>query len=132
MRNVFMNVLVVVALAGCSKVGLPESAPRYQTQAPESCPKIAELAAWTDHMPGMNDNPKTHVTLTLDEYLPYGLSRVFGGPADEIVLALDKTPGNPRRSFQYSEQIPRDKTDRVLIICAGRVLGRVEPVEAVY
>ena len=132
MKNQLILIGLALMLAGCVQVSFPKKGPRYQTQAPEACPKIAELEAWTDHMPGMNDNPKTHVHLTLEEYLPFGLSRVFGGPPGDIVLALDTAPGKPRRSFQYAERVTSGKTDRVLITCAGRVIARVEPVGAVY
>jgi hypothetical protein len=137
-RPAFISALAIAALAACA-APVPKSSPVAQAGsilALRHCPeRIAEAAAWVNHMPGTGRAPRELVIGARMENAK-ALALLFkaaDSTKDMLVLEIraSETAPVPGR-LAYREPVPDPLYSKILFRCRGGEVFTIAKIEMVY
>lgn len=130
MKQTFVPLLAMAALAGCAAFPLPGFAGGTGASA---CPQILRADAWRNRMPGPDkrDSPLI-VSLQVDSKAPWTLQAEPGG--DPAVLTLALRPDGPgvAGNAAYREGERKPARQQVRITCEGTPVHTIDEITDAY
>lgn len=136
----FSLAAIALAAAACTTAPPSDAPPPPKTTgqalAQMACPhRIAEAAAWVNHMPGTGRAPRElHVDIRLVEATDTAvILKSVATKGDTLVLEIRTAPNAPIPGrVAYRENAPDPMYKRISLFCRGGEIHSIDKIERVY